>query len=145
MAYLVDTWTWADLQADIREYLGVPTGSDLQLELFTTAALRAGDQFMNNPFKQDEDGNWIDPDDLEDIAGVDVVPPDDVKLGVLEYVKSRNQRYATVAPDGTVITSRKTGDLSESYGVPSSGSDTGASTDFLPNEYWRPYRMRLLL
>jgi hypothetical protein len=150
MASLVDTWDFASLETELREFLGIPTGEDLVLSLYTTAALKAGDQFMVNPFKVDGDGDWIKWDD-DTTPGTDVIPPDDVKLGVFEWVaikrRSGNSYVGSDAPDGSDITQKKTGDFSETYGNLGSSSGNAVMNGvqgFSPHTFWWPYKLELL-
>lgn len=141
MAYLRETWSWATLEVDLKAYLGI-TGSseDDLLERLTIAALRAGDQFLNNP--------WTVEDTPESMwgteSGDDIIPPEDVKTGVFEWVgeKRREKQSETSVPPGMALTSKKTGDLSEGYGLTS--RPWSAGPDPLWKTLWYPYRMELL-
>jgi hypothetical protein len=130
MAYLVDTWDWTTLEVDLRAHVGVAVGEDARLKGLLLSALRAGDAHMWNP--------WTD-DNTE--TGVDETPPDDVLLGVFEWVSLRYWSMVTGgdgAPAGMVLTSRRTGDLAETY---SAASGSGASDRPSPSELWDPYRL----
>lgn len=145
MSYLADTWTWADLKAELLLYLGLTEPLDpaveMKLQALLTAAIKDGDQYMNNPFKVDSDGKWIDPEAYEDDPeeGSDVVPSYDVKIGLFEWVRLRNVD-TQIPASGQFVSMKKTGDLQESYGRVSRSWDPG---EFMPYTFWNPYRLRL--
>jgi hypothetical protein len=142
MAYLKDTWDWATLEAEIKAYLEI-TGSseDVNLQKLLLVALRAADQFCNNPWTVEDTPEYMWGTQID---AIDVLPPDDVKLGVFERIREDRARIAApVNPHGTVVTTKKTDALQESYGLTSRAWDSG------PTKTWRdflyPYRMDLFL
>lgn len=142
MAYLKDTWDWAALETELKDYLGI-TGSseDANLQKLLLAALRAGDQFCNNPWTISDTPEYMWGTE----SGDDVIPPDDVKLGVFEWMRENRARIALpIAPSGTTPTTRKTGDLSEGYALHSRPWEAGGPPKTW-RDYWYPYRMDLFL
>ena len=118
MALVKDTLSWdtpAD-QAAFYAYAGITDGADaardVRLGQWYLEATYVADWYLQNPFTDDD--------------GADVAQPPTIESGVWEYVRACDDYYtSTLGSTGSpAALSVKTGQLAETYGAPSGGTDT---------------------
>ena len=129
MAYVSETLDWgsAEDRRDLRRYLSIlpeDTSEDTLLEVWYREAIRIADEWLANPFTDDD--------------GLDVDLPEGVRVGIWEYCKAKRERYGQLAGAKSV----KTGQLSETYG---DGGVSGQSALACAISHWRPYKLELLM
>jgi hypothetical protein len=103
---LVDRITWGTDESNLREYLGVDTGEDLQLQLWLEAAVEEADLYLC-------------PDTFQDAETGDDLPiPSKVYLGIYEWVRVLRNTVSTNVAEGPTVgaaKSIKTGDNTITY------------------------------
>ena len=100
MAKVADSILWATHEAALKSYLKVVDASEDEfLQRWLKSATRAADRYLKNDFVADD--------------GADIELPTDIETGVFELV--RLSRETRDRPFG--LTSKKVGDLSESYAI----------------------------
>ena len=115
MAYISETLTWEDTRDELLAYLDT-TCPDVKLQLQFEAAVSLCEEYLNNPFLDEDDED-------EDL-------PAGVKIGVFEWVRKRIE-----APVCGVI-SEKVGDLQANYSVTLLAGDKD-----IMDRYWTPWRL----
>jgi hypothetical protein len=146
VAYLSAQHDWASLETAIKTFLGVTgTDDDALLEALTTEALKAGDQYMDNPFYQDSDGDWIYPDDVDTTDGTDVAAGVDVMQGVYDYILIRFLDYGKTAPNfpagtGGEVVSKSIDRVKVTY-AQNSRANLGEVDGKQPYRSWDPYKL----
>jgi hypothetical protein len=128
------TYTWDATKVELKAYIGITdTSEDVQLELYLAAAVDQGDTYCNNPFTDDDD--------------VDVAHPEQVKLGVFEWVRHRRDLGHTGGSGRPIgLTSAKTGDLSEGYAYSTRIAGGIWSPKIITDAvkgYWRSSRLKM--
>lgn len=115
---LVSRLTYAANEDDLRDYIGVATGEDFDLELWWNSATECGDLYLGETL-------------FDDLVTGDPLPiPNLVKLGVFEFVRvMRNAKVnnTTGSSGGGVgpVKTIKTGDNSITYET--TGGATGGN------------------
>jgi hypothetical protein len=103
MALVIDTVTWALYEARLRDWLGVPTGHDDDLESLLYVSTGAADHWMANPFEDDDGVNTLTGTTLSRVV-----------KGVLDFAYTAWYSSGDEAPKPG-LTSVKTGDFSAGY------------------------------
>ncbi len=132
---LVDRITWALNEEDLREYLSLTTGEDLQLQLWLESAVECADAYLEPDTFQDED------------TGADLPIPQLVLLGVYEWVRIvRNVKQTNnVSASGAAgpATTIKTGDNSITFDKPGVLEWTSGSARTQANQVAKSYWCKL--
>jgi hypothetical protein len=107
---------------DAEAWPGMPASPDSdRVELLLTAAKALADEYLNNPFEDDD--------------GLELAIPDAVKVGVLVWVSEHYQ----FIPSSWNVTRVRTGDLEEwksTGGANAPNMDPGGA-----RPYWEPHRL----
>lgn len=122
MATLTATYTWAAYEVAWRTRLGIATGRDDELRALLSAAARAGDQYMSNPFD-----------------GADDLSPSNHPPEVWEGMVAWAQASLRLAQTNAGLTAATTGSLQEQYGA---GLDPAKIRQEAARPYWWPWCRR---
>ena len=149
MATLTATYTWAAFEVELKAWLKITVADyDAKLQGWLAVAVRAGDTYLNHFWVKDDDRTPVFVNDIIGAAvaaGADIPHPDDVAVGLKEWMRIAWQLYGDEkgGPRAFGLTSAKTGDLSEGYAVGSRIGGGEVSTEQITanvRPIWRPYR-----